>query len=150
MGQAGRQRPEELRRRDGEMKDVVSREVGGSEWVEAWIEAINDDPEIARLGKWFNGTMRIDIGSERYILTVFRGRVEGLLVNPIWDKPYDFKIAAPLEVWKESAQPVPRPFYQDIFGMMWNHGMTLEGNVVMAMQQIRTVKLMLGQMKQVS
>jgi hypothetical protein len=34
--------------------------------------------------------------------------------------------------------------------MMWNHGMTLEGDVVKAMQNIRALKLALGLMKRVA
>ena len=124
--------------------------LGSEEWVTKWVEVINSDSQIDRLGKYFDGRMCVEFGEDRYILQVCRGHVVDVLVRPIWDKPFDFKIAADLETWQRSAESVPRPFYQDIFGMMWNHGMTLEGDVVKAMQHIRTVKLMLAAMKRVS
>jgi hypothetical protein len=120
------------------------------QWVGRWVDVINADPEIARLGRFFDGRMCVQFGDDRYILTVVKGRVTDVLEQPIWDKPFDFKIAADRETWARSAERVPRPFHQDIFAMMWNHGMTLEGDVVKAMQHIRVVKLMLAAMKRVA
>jgi|SRR5919198_2723174 hypothetical protein len=119
-------------------------------WIARWADVINTDPEIARLGRFFDARMCVQFGDDRYILTIVKGRVTDVLEQPIWDKPFDFKIAADRETWQRSAERVPRPFYQDIFGMMWNHGMTLEGDVVKAMQHIRVVKLMLAAMKRVA
>lgn len=119
------------------------------QWVGRWAEVINADPEIARLGQFFDGRMCVQFDDDRYILTIVKARVTDVLEQPIWDKPFDFKIAADRDTWARSAQRVPRPFYQDIFAMMWNHGMTLEGDVVKAMQHIRVVKLMLAAMKRV-
>jgi hypothetical protein len=123
--------------------------IGSEEWVSRWVEVINADDQIERLGKYFDGRMCIQFGDDKYILLVSRGKVVEVLAQPIWDKPFDFKISADVETWQRSAEEVPRPFYQDLFGMMWNHGMTLEGDVVKAMGQIRTVKLMLAAMKRV-
>jgi hypothetical protein len=119
-------------------------------WIAQWADVINADPEIARLGRFFDGRMCVQFDDDRYILTIVKGRVTDVLEQPIWDKPFDFKIAADRETWARSAERVPRPFYQDIFGMMWNHGMTLEGDVVKAMQHIRVIKLMLAAMKRVA
>jgi hypothetical protein len=130
--------------------EVQSPEMGTTEWVDDWVAVINDDAQIARIGRFFEGRMCVQFAEDRrYILLIVRGRVLDVMVNPIWDKPYDFKVAASLETWQRSAEAIPRPFYQDIFGMMWNHGMTVEGNVVMAMQNIRALKLMLAAMKRV-
>jgi hypothetical protein len=120
-----------------------------SAWFARWTEVINEDAEIVRLGQFFDGRMCIQVDDDKFILVVNRGRVIDVLENALWDRPFDFKIAATRDVWWQSVQRVPRPFYQDIFGMMWNHGMTLEGNVVTAMQHIRVVKLMLAAMKRV-
>lgn len=119
------------------------------DWIGRWVDAINADLEIARLGRFFDGRMCLQFDDDKYILVISRARVIDVIPQPIWDKPFDFKIAATRETWARSAEPVPRPFYQDIFGMMWNHGMTLEGDVVKAMQHIRVVKLMLAAMKRV-
>jgi hypothetical protein len=118
-------------------------------WVEKWIETINADPDIKRLGKYFDARVMFDFGGERYILRFVSGAVQDLLARPIWDKPWDFGVKASAECWAMSRQDPPPPFYQDIFGMMWNHGMTLEGDVVKAMQNIRVLKLVLGLMKRV-
>jgi hypothetical protein len=129
---------------------TVEAGFASSEWVDRWVEVINSDPEIARLGRFFDGRMCVQFGDDTYILIIVKGRVTEVLDQPIWDKPYDFKIAADRETWARSSERVPRPFYQDIFAMMWNHGMKLEGDVVKAMQHIRVVKLMLAAMKRVT
>lgn len=118
-------------------------------WVARWAEAINADPDINRLGKWFDSRVMFDFGGERFILKFVSGKVVEIIPHPIWDKPWDFGVVAPTDCWEKSRQDPPPPFYQDLFGMMWNHGMTLEGNVVEAMQNIRALKLVLGLMKRV-
>ena len=128
-------------------EQTTNTAIGTPDWVTKWVEAINSDDQIERLGKYFDGRMCVQFGDDKYILVISQGRVIDVLEAPIWDKPFDFKIGADLDTWARSAEEVPRPFYQDIFGMMWNHGMTLEGDVVKAMQHIRTVKLMLAAMK---
>jgi len=128
---------------------ITKPTIGSEEWVSRWVDVINDDAQIARIGRFFEGRMCIQFDEKQYILHIVGGRVLDVLVDPIWDKPFDFKVKADVETWAESAKAVPKPFYQDIFGMMWNHGMTVEGNVVLAMQQIRTLKLMLAAMKRV-
>jgi hypothetical protein len=117
-------------------------------WVTNWAKIINEDPEIARLGKYFTADVmfKFDEGKQ-YIFYIFRGRVQDVLVKPIWDKAWDFGIVASLETWSHSIAKVPKPFYQDLFGMMWNHGMTIEGDKVKAMQNLRVLKLMLALMK---
>jgi hypothetical protein len=119
-------------------------------WVGRWVEKVNADADIRRLGKWFDARVLFDFGGERYILRFVAGAVQDVIHNPIWDKPWDFGVKAPAECWAESRRDPPPPFYQDLFGMMWNHGMSLEGDVVKAMQNIRALKLVLGLMKHVS
>jgi hypothetical protein len=117
-------------------------------WVDRWVKEINGDSEITRLGKYFTANVMLKFGEEKqYILYVYRGKVQDVIVDPIWDKSWDFGIVAPLETWQNSIKQVPKPFYQDLFGMMWNHGMTIEGDSVKAMQNLRVVKLMLATMK---
>lgn len=129
--------------------NVKTPSIGTEPWVSRWVEEINDDPQIQRIGRFFEGRMCIEFDDDKFVLHIVGGKVINTLTNPIWDKPFDFKIAATTETWQRSAEEVPRPFYQDIFGMMWNHGMTVEGNVVLAMQNIRALKLMLAAMKRV-
>ena len=117
--------------------------------MERWVEAINADDQIKRLGKWFDAKVLFDFGGQQYILRFVSGRVESTLVQPIWDKAWDFGVKATGDCWEKSRQDPPPPFYQDLFGMMWNHGMSLEGDVVKAMQNIRALKLVLGLMKRV-
>jgi hypothetical protein len=118
--------------------------------VDAWIAAINADGEVNRLGKWFDARVLFDFGGERYILRFVSGKVTDVIASPIWDKAWDFGVKAPLDCWAKSRMDPPPPFYQDIFGMMWNHGMTLEGDVVKAMQNIRALKLVLALMRRVA
>jgi hypothetical protein len=128
---------------------TVSTAFPAADWIDRWVQSINGDEQIARLGKWFDAHVLFDFDGDKYLLTFSAGRVGHVLAQPIWDKPWDFSISAPLDCWQKSLQNPPPPFYQDLFGMMWNHGMKLEGNVVKAMQHIRVLKLVLASMKQV-
>jgi hypothetical protein len=119
------------------------------EWVSRWTEIINEDAEIRRLGKWFDASVLFDFGGTAYLLRVASGKVLEVIPHPIWDKAWDFAVRASKDCWEKSMINPPPPFYQDIFAMMWNHGMKFEGNVVKGMQNIRVLKLIMGAMKRV-
>jgi hypothetical protein len=118
-------------------------------WVERWVEEINADEQLKRLGKWFDARVLFNFDGQKYLFKFVAGHVDSVIAQPIWDKPWEFSVNATLDCWSKSLQNPPPPFYQDIFGMMWNHGMTLEGDVVKAMQHIRAFKLVLASMKRV-
>jgi hypothetical protein len=118
-------------------------------WVRKWVDVINGDSEIERLGRWFDARVMFQFGDDKYILKFNRGRVDDVITQPIWDKAWDFGVRATVDCWRHSMKDPPPPFYQDIFGMMWNHGMTLEADVIKAMQNIRALKLVMGSMKRV-
>jgi hypothetical protein len=119
------------------------------QWVDRWRDVINEDPEIRRLGKWFDASVLFDFGGANYLLRIGGGRVTEIIPQPIWDKQWDFAVRADADCWEKSFIDPPPPFYQDIFAMMWNHGMKFEGNVVKGMQNIRVLKLMMAAMKRV-
>jgi hypothetical protein len=118
-------------------------------WVNRWAEVINADAEIRRLGKWFDSSVLFDFGGSSYLLRFNAGKVTEVIPEPIWDKAWDFAVRADTGCWEKSMLNPPPPFYQDIFAMMWNHGMKFEGNVVKGMQNIRVLKLVMGAMKRI-
>ena len=129
--------------------NVAVGEFPSKGWVEGWIEVINNDAQIGRLGRYFDALVLFDFGGDRYILRLNAARVADYIHAPPWDESWDFRIAASVDCWKNSMKDPPPPFYQDLHGMIWNHGMILEGNVNKAMQNIRVFKMIMGSMKQV-
>ena len=122
---------------------------GSVEWTNSWVDIVNHDPQIEYWGKRFDGRVLFDFEDVKYLCAIHKGRIEEVIPDPLWHQEWDFAIRAPRQTWEESAKPMPRPFYQDIFAMMWNHGMVIEGETLKAMQHLRALKLIMKAMRRV-
>lgn len=96
------------------------------EWNEL-PERINADPEFALAARFWDATLRLDVGSESRRL-----RFEGGALREVGpcegEAACDVHISAPAREWERLLEPVPRPFYQDLFGAQLHHDIELNAN----------------------
>jgi hypothetical protein len=82
---------------------------------------VNQDVEFRLASRFWDATLRLDLGPESQRL-----RFQGGQLQEVWsceaDAECDVYISAPLEEWERLLEPVPRPFYQDLFGAQLHHG----------------------------
>ena len=90
----------------------------------AWSELarrIDEDGEFRVTSRFWEATLRLDLGPESHRLCFQDGRLREVgTCDP--DADCDLHISAPLEEWERLLAPVPRPFYQDLFGAQLHHG----------------------------
>ena len=90
----------------------------------AWSELarrIDEDGEFRIASRFWDATLRLDLGPESHRLCFQDGRLREVeTCDP--DADCDLHISAPLEEWGRLLAPVPRPFYQDLFGAQLHHG----------------------------
>jgi hypothetical protein len=97
-------------------------------WI---IDSANEDGEFKMAARFWNATVRLDIGEQPHILRVRDGRLVSLCkCDSAEAAGYDIRISAPEADWEELLRPVPRPFYQDLMAASWRHGFRVEGRVV--------------------
>jgi hypothetical protein len=85
---------------------------------------LNADPEFRLAARFWAATLRLDIGEASHALRFEDG---GLVeVAPCAaDAPCDLFVSASEADWRELLAPVPRPYYQDLFGAQLAHGVRL-------------------------
>ncbi len=90
----------------------------------AWSELarrIDKDGEFRLASRFWEATLRLDLGPESHRLCFQDGRLREVgACDP--DADCDVYVSAPLEEWERLLAPVPQPFYQDLFGAQLHHG----------------------------
>jgi hypothetical protein len=98
--------------------------------IDAFKQAVNDDPEFAIAARYWDATLKLIMGDSKYMIFIAGGKITGLDAAPAlmedWD--YDFCISAPVEEWEKLLQPVPPPFYQALLPAVLLHGFDFGGD----------------------
>jgi hypothetical protein len=98
----------------------------------AWSELagrIDEDGEFRVASRSWEATLRLDLGPESHRLCFQDGRLREVgTCDP--DADCDLHISAPLEEWEQLLAPVPRPFYQDLFGAQLHHGFQMNAELL--------------------
>jgi len=97
-------------------------------WI---IDRANEDGEFKIAARFWDTTIRLDVGEQSHIMRVRDGRLVSLCkCDSVEAASYDIRISAPESDWEELLRPVPRPFYQDLMAASWRHGFRVEGHVI--------------------
>jgi hypothetical protein len=96
----------------------------------AWDELarrVNEDDEFRLASRFWEATLRLDLGPESHRLRFEGGRLREIeSCDPEAD--CDLHISAPLEDWERLLAPLPGPFYQDLFGAQLHHGFQMNAD----------------------
>ena len=94
--------------------------------------AATADPEFPIAARFWNATLRLDVGDRAHVLQVANGAITREQALPASDPAaatYTVRVAAPESEWTRLLVPVPRPYYQDLFGAMSRHDFKVDGDV---------------------
>jgi hypothetical protein len=92
------------------------------------MPALNDDAEFRLAARMWTGDVAFATESEAVRVLVRDGRVEDIAPAPA-DVASMIRIAGPDAGWRKMLEPVPPPFYQDLFGAAAHHGFTIGGRI---------------------
>lgn len=119
-----------------------------SDWMARYAAVVNEDPELRLVGRFFTCDLLLDFESARYLVRVDGGRVQEVVENPGYDRPWAFALRAPRRMWERYLEPVPPPLYHHIFAMLMRvPEFRLEGNTLVAAQNIRALARMCDLMR---
>jgi len=92
-------------------------------WTEL-ADCVNRDSEFRYAARFWDATLRLDIGSASHRLRFDAGSLVDVAPCEA-DAPCDVFVSASEDDWRELLAPVPRPYYQDVFGAQALHGVRL-------------------------
>ena len=97
------------------------------------IEArANADPEFELAARFCDAVLRLEEGDAAHRIEIREGRIAA--VHPadpaqmMW-QGWDVVIAAPASDWKRFLEPVPKPFFNDLWGACFRHDFRIGGNI---------------------
>ena len=96
-------------------------------WAPGFERFVADDAEIRLVTRYSDFRALLEIGAQRYLLTVTGGRVT-LTPNPTFDVPWDFAVRGGPEAWDRLVDS-DEPQYQDPLGMAFKGFMSVTGRI---------------------
>jgi hypothetical protein len=109
-------------------------------WVGEFTRASNEDTELQAHGKFYTCSFLLDMEEHTFQVAMRSGEVEEILVDPgPLDKRYQFVIRASAETWRKFGKETPPPMYHGIWAASFQRDMSLEGDLLVLMQNLRTL-----------
>ncbi|MDQ3926715.1 MAG: hypothetical protein M3272_07015 [Actinomycetota bacterium] len=109
-------------------------------WIEDFRRASDEDAEIQAHGRYYSCAFLLDMEEHSYLVSMHAGKVEEILEDPgPLDERYQFVIRASAETWRNFAQDPPPPMYHGLFAASFRTDMSLEGDLLVLMQNLRCV-----------
>lgn len=90
--------------------------------------AFEADPELMRCARFWTGSLHLGVGAKRFALRFEAGRFAGASRSDSAPEPRDVEVSAADDEWENLLAPVPKPFYQDVFGASLHHPVSLGGD----------------------
>jgi hypothetical protein len=110
------------------------------EWLNAFRERVDADPEMRAIGGWFTVAFSLTCGDRRSIVTFEGGRLVDYVLSPRLDVRCAFGFRASPDIWTKFLAADPEPLFHDVFAMLMRvPGFVLEGDTLVAMQHARAL-----------
>ncbi len=109
-------------------------------WVEEFRRASDEDAEMQAHGKYYTCSYLLDMEEHVIQVVMNGGKVEEILVDPgPLDRGYQFILRASAETWRNFGKEIPPPMYHGIWSASFQRDMKLEGDLLVLMQNLRTL-----------
>ncbi len=90
---------------------------------------LNKDPEFKIAARFWETSLKIEMGDKHCILHIRDGEITGANPRPGFYDPWKIKIRAPEKDWQRFLETIPRPFYHDLFAASIHHDFVFEGDL---------------------
>jgi hypothetical protein len=90
---------------------------------------VNADTALVRRGRFVNTTFLIAIGEADTLFRVQDGRIVSVVPGPFITPDYSFALRATRDVWEKFWQPLPPPGFTDVFALVKQKLMRVEGDL---------------------
>jgi hypothetical protein len=97
--------------------------------IERLPNVVNADTSLVRRGRFVNTTFMIAIDDADYLIRIAEGRVAGVTPGPFITPHYSFALRASRDAWEKFWQPLPPLGFTDIFALVKNKLLRIEGDL---------------------
>ena len=109
-------------------------------WVEEFRRTSDEDEELQAHGKYYSCNYLLDMEEHQFLISMHAGKVEEILIDPgPLDARFQFIIRASAETWRNFAKEIPPPMYHGIWAASFQGDMSIEGDQLVMMQNLRTL-----------
>ena len=103
-------------------------------------EIVNRDEALVRRGRYFSDTFMLEVGKAQFLIKVCQGRIESVELGPFVMRSWTFALRATEDVWQRFWEKLPQPGYHDIFALLRQDRIVLEGELQPMMANLLYVK----------
>jgi hypothetical protein len=115
--------------------------------VERIRDAINRDPEFKLNARLLSKNVHLGVGDSECILKICDGVITEIKLAPYWES-WSFSIKGSMEAWEKMFQPVPPPFYDNLWTATQRDNLKLEGDMESAFAYLGALNRMFEIMRQ--
>lgn len=90
---------------------------------------VNADARLVHRGRFVDTTFMIAVDDDYTLVRVEEGRVASVMHGPFITPNYSFALRAPRDVWDKLWQPLPPRGFTDIFALVKQKLMKVEGDL---------------------
>jgi hypothetical protein len=112
--------------------------------IEKLPELVNQDERLVWRGRFLTVDFLIQVGDDSYLVSIQSGRITSMERGPFYMRAWKFAVRAPAESWEKLWEPVPRPGYTDILGVMKRGEASIEGDLQPLIANLRYIKEILA------
>jgi hypothetical protein len=112
--------------------------------IEKLPELVNGDEKLVWRGRFLTVDFLIEVGDVPYLVSIQAGRIVSVERGPFHMRSWKFSVRAPAEAWEKLWEPVPRPGYTDILGVMKRGEARIEGDLQPLIANLRYMKEILA------
>lgn len=111
-------------------------------------DSINSDPEFRLASRFFSKDILLVVGDSKCIVRVRDGNVTEIKLNPTFMNPWSFFIKGSAETWQKFLQPIPPPFFTDLYGCISRQNFELGGDIEAAFAHYWALTRMLDELRE--
>jgi hypothetical protein len=120
--------PRKLARGERRFHPAAAKE-GNSAMIDNLARLVNADAGLVRRGRFVDTTFLIAIDEAYSLVGVEKGRIVSVTHGPFITPNYSFALRAPRDVWEKFWQPLPPLGFTDIFALVKQKLMKVEGDL---------------------
>ncbi|MBD3646756.1 MAG: SCP2 sterol-binding domain-containing protein [Pseudomonadales bacterium] len=94
--------------------------------MQALVDAVNQDPELKRRGKYYSIHFRLEMDDDQILFKVDNGQLTSVIEDG--DEPVTFSLSGSRETWQQFFLDEPPPGYHDIAAMLDQGHLQLQGD----------------------
>jgi hypothetical protein len=108
---------------------VSDIEAGTIRMIDTIADLVNADARLVERGRYVDTTMMLSIDNADTLIRIQEGRVTKVTPGPFITPDYSFALRAPRDVWEKFWQPLPPLGFTDVFALVKQKLMRVEGDL---------------------